>query len=158
MDDLMITAAAFFRNRGKNVVTAREFAMTMSFDLRWMSHGDAEKLLSLLSGQGLVKREDEYVRPAFDVAAVDVPLGFKPPADLLKRTRPKRMPDGDLLSELMGKAGTMGIERKDFIVSVNAIQKRMNIDIEVAALLLLREKGIDISGYADTAYGVISKR
>jgi len=158
MDDLRMTAAAFFRNRGKNVVTDREFTMTVSLDLRWMNPVDAEKLLSLLSDHGHVKRDGEYVRPAFDVHATDVPLGFKPSADILNRTRPKRAPEGDLLSELIGRAESAGIKRKDFIVSVNALQKRMNVDIEVAALIMLRENGTDISGYADAVYDVISKR
>ena len=158
MDDLRMAAAAFFRNRGKNVVTDKEFIMTISMDLRWMKPGEAESLLSLLSGHGHVKRDGEYVRPAFDVHATDVPLGFKPSADILTKARPKRVPEGDLLSELIGKAESAGIRRKDFIVSVNALQKRINVDIEIAALMMLRESGTDISGYADTAYDVISKR
>ena len=158
MDDLRMTAAAFFRNRGKNVVTVTEFLMTVSMDLRWMTPTEAESLLSLLSDHGHVKKEGDYVRPTFDVHAADVPLGFRPTGDILKRTRPKRAPDGDLLSELMAIAESSGIKRKDLIVSVNALQKRINVDIEVAALLMLREKGVDISGYAEKAYSLISER
>jgi hypothetical protein len=158
MDDLKATAAVFFRNRGKNVVTEKEFVMVVSMDLRWMNPGEAEGLLSLLSDHGHVKKDGEYVRPAFDIHTADVPLGFKPNADIVKRARPKRAPDGDILSELMGKAESKGMKRKDFIVSVNALQKRINVDIEIAALLTLREMGVDISGYVDTAYGLISKR
>ena len=158
MDDLRMAAAAFFRNRGKNVVTDNEFIMTVSMDLRWMMPGEAENLLMLLSDHGHVKKDGEYVRPMFDVHATDVPLGFKPNADILKKARPKRAPDGDLLAELMGIAESSGMKKKDFIVSVNAIQKRINVDIEVAALIMLRERGTDISGYADAVYGLISKR
>jgi hypothetical protein len=158
MDDLRMTAAAFFRNKGKNVVTLNEFVMTVSMDLRWMMPGEAERLLALLSDHGHVKKDNEYVRPSFDVHAADIPLGFRPTAEILKRARPKRAPDGDLLAELMNIAESSGIKRKDFIVSVNAIQKRINVDIEIAALLMLRENAIDVSGYADAAYQLIAKR
>ena len=158
MDDLRMATAVFFRNRGKNVVTDNEFVMTVSMNLRWMMPGEAENLLILLSDHGHVKKDGEYIRPTFDVHATDVPLGFKPSADILKRARPKRAPDGDMLTELMGIAESSGIKKKDFIVSVNAIQKRINVDIEIAALIMLREKGTDISGYPDMAYETISKR
>jgi hypothetical protein len=158
MDDLKTAAAAFFRNRGKNVVTADEFEMTVSMDLRWMTPKEAASLLLLLLDNGIVKKEDGYVRPTFDVSKSDIPLGFKPSAEILKVTRPKKLPAGDLLSELIGKAESSGIKRKDFIISVNALQKRINVDIEIAAILMLRENSIDIAGYADAAYELIRKR
>jgi len=158
MDELGLAAAAFFRNRGKNVVTEREFIMVISFDLKWMAPTDTEILLSALLDRGHLKREGEYLRPAFDVHAADVPLGFKPSSDIVKNLKKKRTADGDLLSELMSKAESSGIRKKDLIVSSNAVQKRLNVDIEVAALLVLREKGIDVSCYSETVYELISKR
>jgi hypothetical protein len=157
MDDLRASAAAFFRNRGKNVVTEKEFIMVVSMDLRWMTPGESETLLSLLCGHGHVKKDNEYVRPTFDVHATDIPLGFRPTAEMLKRV-PKRPPAGDLLTELIGIAESAGMKKKDFIVSLNALQKKMNVDIEIAALIMLREHGMNISGYADRAYETISKR
>jgi hypothetical protein len=50
------------------------------------------------------------------------------------------------------------MKRKDFVVSVNAIQKRLNVDIEIAALLMLRDNGIDIDAYTERAYETIRKR
>ena len=161
MDELRTAAAAFFRNRGKNVVTENEFRMTVSMDLRWMLPSDAGKLLSLLLDAKHVEKDGDYLRPSFDVRGVDVPLGFRPSAGILDTKVPKEKiaaPADDLLSELMTKAGALSIDRKTFIVSVNAIQKRLNVDIEVAALIMLREKGADISCYYDRAYGTILSR
>jgi hypothetical protein len=161
MDELRMTAAAFFRNKGKNVVTESEFTMYISMDLRWVQPSDAKKLLSLLIDGGHMKKEGEYLRPVFDVHAADVPIGFRPPVDILERNLPKRppaMPKDGLLSELMAKAESLGIKRKDFIVSVNAVQKRLNIDVEIAALLMLRDAGADISGYYDISYETVLKR
>ncbi|MDR0778653.1 MAG: DUF2240 family protein [Methanomassiliicoccaceae archaeon] len=163
MDELKFTAAAFFRNKGKNVVTEDEFVMGISMDMRWVSPTDAKDVLSLLIRENYLVKDGGYLRPAFDVHTADVPLGFKPSNDLvLKAKKPKKaVPDvqtGDLLSELMAKAESLGMKRKDFVVSVNAIQKRLNVDIEVAALLMLRDNGADIHEYVKKAYETIAKR
>ncbi|MCL2607110.1 MAG: DUF2240 family protein [Methanomassiliicoccaceae archaeon] len=162
MDGLKLTAAAFFRSKGKSVVTEKEFIMGISMDLRWMRPADTEELLSLLLAEGHLEKDGEYLRPAFDIHGTDVPLMFRPPDDLVKgkmgKHRPAAPPADDLLSELMAKVEPLGMKRKEFIVSVNAIQKRINVDIEIAALLMLREKGVDISGYIDASYELIRSR
>jgi len=162
MDYLKLTAAAFFRNKGKNVVTDKEFTMGISMDLRWMRPADTEELLSLLLSNGYLEKDGEYLRPTFDIHGTDVPLMFRPPDDLLKRKRKNTVPAAksadDLLSELMTKVESFGMKRKDFIVSVNAIQKRINVDIEIAALLMLRDNGIDVSEYVDKSYELIRSR
>ncbi|MCL1984709.1 MAG: DUF2240 family protein [Methanomassiliicoccaceae archaeon] len=165
MSLLKYTAAAFFRNKGKSVVTEREFVMGISMDLRWMPPADTEVLLSLLLSEKVLEKDGEYLRPAFDLRSVDVPLGFRPPADMLKKekrpssaVRTAPAAGDDMLSELMAEAEGLGIKRKDFIISINSIQKRINADIEIAALLMLRENGVDVSGHLDKVYDIISKR
>jgi len=159
MDPLMLSAAAFFRNRGKNVVTENEFVMCISMDLRWMRPGEAKELLALLVKEGHLENDGQHIRPTFDIHATDVPLGFKPSADILgARRKPAGPPADDVLAELVSKAEEIGLKKKDFIVSVNAVQKRMNIDIEIAALLMLRENGADISDYLDRVGELVSER
>ncbi|MCL2786235.1 MAG: DUF2240 family protein [Methanomassiliicoccaceae archaeon] len=161
MDPLELTAAAFFRTKGKNVVTENEFFMGVSMDLRWMGPGDTKELISRLVSGGILEKDGEYLRPTFDVRTADVPIGFKPTADMLgikQKSAPPAPPADGLLSELMAEAESIGIKRKDFIVSVNAIQKRMNVDIEIAALLLLRDNGVDVTGRCGNAYDVVAKR
>jgi len=159
MDPLMLSAAAFFRNKGKNMVTENEFVMCISMDLRWMRPGEAKELLSLLVKEGHLENDGMHIRPTFDVHATDVPLGFKPSADILGMSRkPAGPPAGDVLAELMEKAGSIGLRKKDLIVSANAVQKRMNVDIEIAALIMLRENGLDISEYLDRVGDLVSER
>ncbi|MDR2866283.1 MAG: DUF2240 family protein [Methanomassiliicoccaceae archaeon] len=161
MDELMCTVASFFRNVGKNVVTDKEFTMEISLRYKWMPPADADRLLAVLLEKGHLEKDGEYLRPKFDVHATDVPFGFRPSADTVKalsKSRPSAAPADDLLSRLMARAESAGIKKKDFIVSVNAVQKRLNVDIEIAALLMLREKNIDISEYCGTAYDTVMKR
>ena len=159
MDELKFTVAAFFRNKGKNVVTEAEFVNGISLDLRWVAPSEAVRVPVLLVNKGYLKKEGEYLRPAFDVQTVDVPLNFRPSAEMFKvplTNAPKR-PEG-VLSDLMDMADALGIGKKDFVVSVNAIQKRINVDIEIAALVLLGEKGADVSEHIDASYDLIAKR
>jgi hypothetical protein len=91
MDELRYTAAAFFRNKGKSVVTENEFIMGISMDLRWVPPSDAKDVLSLLVHEGHLKKEGEYIKATFNVYATDVPLGFKPSDDLItKAKKPKK--------------------------------------------------------------------
>ena len=181
MDELLYTAAAFFRNAGKNTVAENEFVMDISMRFKWMVPSDAKVLLDVLADSGYVERDGGFVRPKFDVHGTDVPLGFRPPADMLKGKRPKKHEDAkagtgksgkeavsgtakkeaaadDLLSKLLAVAESSGMKRKDVIISANALQKRMNVDIEIAVMLMLRENGINISEYCGAAYETIAKR
>ena len=55
-DEYTICAAAFFRNKGKSVITEPEFLMVISMDLHWMPYGKAKALLDqLISKNVLVK-------------------------------------------------------------------------------------------------------
>ena len=190
MDELLCTAAAFFRNAGKNTVTENEFVMDISMRFKWMVPSDAKVLLDVLTASGYVEKDGGFVRPKFDVHGTDVPLGFRPPADMLKGKGPKKHEDmkagagtpkkesspatvrkdapagtakkesaaDDLLSKLLAAAESSGMKRKDAIISANALQKRMNVDIEIAAMLMLAENGINISEYCGAAYETIAKR
>ena len=158
MDGLMFTAAAFFRNKGKNVVTEAEFVNGISLDLRWVAPSEAERVCALLVTKGYIERDGAFLRPAFDVSAVDVPLNFRPSADMF--ALPPKAPAGPdgILAELIEKAGSAGIGRKEFIVTMNAVQKRINVDIEIAALIVLRERGVDVTDRIDASYDLIAKR
>jgi hypothetical protein len=58
----------------------------------------------------------------------------------------------------MSVAGSSGMNKRELMAAVNAVQKRMNVDIEIATLLTLRDKGIDVSEYVDAAYELIANR
>lgn len=160
MNDIRLCIAAFFRSKGKNVVTVDEFLMGVSMNMRWMPYPEAEKLLSVSVTNGLVEKDGDYVRPIFDINSVEVPAGYRPATDLLasvpeavaknKEPAPKTdVQSEDILPKLIAKAVSMDIDRKDFMSYCRTIQKKMNIDIEVAAVMVLRDNGADVSDLID---------
>lgn len=56
---------------------------TLSFDLRWLSPTDARRLLALALERGIAVREGESIRPAFDPAAIVVPVGWRATSESL---------------------------------------------------------------------------
>jgi hypothetical protein len=58
----------------------------------------------------------------------------------------------DMMPVLMKVALDNGIERKDFMVQSNAISRKLGIFIEVAALYVLRDAGVDITELSDRVY------
>ena len=163
-DELATCVAAFFRSIGKEVTTTEEFVMVASLELKWMSPSDAKVLLSMLTSSGIVTVKDGYVRPNGDVSAIDVPLAYRPSADVLARVKAGKGQSGqipvqkpvrqkpaekDMFHVLRDAAVANGIGGGDFVKRSNAIQKRLNIDIRVAALIVLRDDGIDIKGFTE---------
>lgn len=155
-EELEVCAAAYFRSIGKDVTTTEEFVMGASLELKWMSPSDAKLLLALLVRKGIVSQRDGYVRPATDLSAVDVPLAYRPPKELTESLHAKKAErpaaPADVFPALMEKAVESGMERRDFIQNCNRIQKRLDIEIGVAALIVLRDAGTDVSPYLDAVY------
>lgn len=153
-DELELCTAAFFRTIGKDVATTDEFVMEVSLGQKWMTPSEAKALLSALIRSGKIEQKDGYIRPKGDIAQIDVPLAYRPSKDVLQHETPKQAPpvpktsDGksqDVFPELMEIAVGAGIPRREFIQECNRIQKNLDIDICVAALVVLRDAGVDIA-------------
>ncbi|MCL2031760.1 MAG: DUF2240 family protein [Methanomassiliicoccaceae archaeon] len=156
-DELETCLAALFLNKGKDVLTAKEFMMYASLDLRWMQVKDADALMNILLDKGLMSKTGEYLRPMIETSAVNVPVAYRPSEDLLKSLRsysPKQQTAkgggaADLLSGLIRVALDSGMEKGAFISECNKISKRTDVDMEVAALMILRERGVDVMPFLD---------
>lgn len=164
-DETVTCAAAFFRSIGKDVATADEFVMGTSLEMKWMAPSDSKLLLAHLVSSGALRKDGVYIRPAFDVSSVDVPLAYRPSKELVESARStktiaaktdapvrEKKASPDLFQRLMDVAVSNGMQRRDFIQSCNKIQKRLDIDIGAAALIVLRDNGTDIGEFVEDAY------
>lgn len=151
-DEFEICAAAFFRNKGKDVVTPKEFVMGVSLDLRWMPVVDAERLADALVRKKIVSRSGEYLKVVVDPSGVEVPVAYRPSESLLSELHsapvPKSKPK-EALPELVNAAVKSGLDRGKFVSECNKLKKRLGIDMEAAALIILRDNGVDISLFID---------
>lgn len=165
-DEYTICTAAFFRNKGKNVITETEFLMVISMDLHWMPYGKAKQLLALLISKGALVKNGEYLKPSFEISDIEVPVAYRPSESLImslgqkaEEKQPKPAPAGDdLLPSMISAASEFGMQKRDFVSEANALSKKLDIDMLAAALIVLKDKGADIDPYADRVYqAVISK-
>ena len=146
--------AAVFLNKGRDVLTAKEFVMYISLDLRWMPVKDAYSLITALSEKNMMEVAGEYVKPSIDLSDVNVPVAYRPSANLIsalgsQKKNGKNIPpetEGSF-PKLIGTAVKNGAEKGKFVSECNKISKSLNVDMEVAALLVLREMKIDINPY-----------
>lgn len=164
-DDLTTCAAAFFRSKGKNVVTETEFAMNVSMDLHWMPYSDAKILLNRLVCEKILEKNGDYVKPAFNVSEISVPVAYRPPKGLVSVPEPpaeKTAPDvktqDNVFPSLVEEALELGMEKRDFTSESNGLQKKLNIDIAAAGLIVLRDHGLDVSEIADRVYDSVKSK
>jgi hypothetical protein len=155
MSDSEVCTAAFFRSRGKDVVTEKEFNMVVSIDLRWIPAKDAPGLAKVLAADGCVSIKDGYIRPTIDIDSVSVPVAYKLPEELRARAanpaadKAPAAADEDLFERLIGMAIADGMTIKDFNAECRKASKTLGIMPVVAGLLVLRDRGVDVSGFYD---------
>ncbi|MDR3283364.1 MAG: DUF2240 family protein [Candidatus Methanoplasma sp.] len=151
-DEVSVCAAAFFLSRGKDVVTAKEFVMGVSLDLRWMSVREAERLSSLLVERGVLRRSGDFLKPAGGLSSLDVPAAYRPSAALLDTLRAAPVASetkNDVLGDIVGAAVAAGASKGKFIAECNRTRKRLGTNMEAAALVHLRDLGVDAGTFAD---------
>ena len=168
-DNLALCASAFVLNKGKSVFTENDVLMGLSMDLRWMTYSEAKAFLSAMVTAGLFERSGDICRATFSDGSIDVPVAYKPSRELIgkvmeSKEKPAPQPEKenvpakeeqvptDMMPVLMKVAMDNGIERKDFMVQSNAISRKLGIFIEVAALYVLRDAGVDITELSDRVY------
>ena len=145
MDDLRYAIALLFKRKGRDELTEREFVLSASMDLRWFPPRDAQRLLQLGLETSLLESHGGNIRPAFPIDSVDVPRDFVPTAKTLEVATPA---SEDLFLRIVDAivAHTKS-DRRTIIASVNAVQEKMDVDVEVAALVAARQAGLDVAPF-----------
>lgn len=136
---LEITVAAPFKQMHKAKIEQNQFVFFLVLDRKWMNVDQANAVLHLAETAGLVKVEEGFVSPCFDVSAVTIPLGFKPGPEVLDAPDPCH----DLIERI---AGVQDLEPNEVAAEMNQV-----IDDEfdgklragAAGVLLARRYGVE---------------
>lgn len=92
MSDLARAMAFAFRRKGVQAMPSGELQLLLAFDLRWFAPEDARRAVQRALETGLLQREGEGLRIAFDLDAVPIPLNFRPGAGVLDEDVPALPP------------------------------------------------------------------
>lgn len=134
--------AAAFKSKGKRKMKRSELIYTMSFDLNWFTHEGSKKVVEEAEKEGLLEGDDE-LQPTFDLDDVDL-RNFKPDlSDLLSRSVTDR-----IIEEIAVK---LKKDSREVYSMVNKKQEELGglVSFPVAALIVAKEAGIDISPYIE---------
>ncbi|MCK4444341.1 MAG: DUF2240 family protein, partial [Thermoplasmata archaeon] len=131
MEELKKTIALLFKRKGSSQMTEKEFVFSASMDLRWFPPKDSQQLLDVAISRGVVTLLEGQISPSFDTSAVDIPLDFTPTTAVFDMPAKE-----DLFSKILEHLlASLDIERQEVISRINAVQEKMGVEIEVAALL-----------------------
>lgn len=146
MGELETCLAVLFKRKGKNVLTEAEFQFAVSLDFRWFTPQEAQQLMDLSIKRGLLSRTDMYLKPTFDYKDVDAPLSFRPSKEVLAGEKEELTVFAQLVQLITTKGG---LKKRDAVARINKVQERLGVDVEVAALLVARELGLDFETYIE---------
>lgn len=165
--ELETCAAAFFRIQGKDVVVEDEFKMSIALKYKWMAIKEAENLMKTLISEGIITKSNGYLKPAKDLSSVPVPIAYRPSEELRKQLsgtsknpveKKEAAVPKDLFVELMDVAVNHGIARGKFVSESNVLKKKLGVETVVAALIILKENGIETKELEDRAYAQILQK
>ncbi len=145
MDELRYAIALLFRRKGRDELTEREFVLSASMDLRWFPPRDAQRLLQIGLETDLLESHGGNIRPAFPIDSVDVPRDFVPTSKTLEVATPAS--EDVFLRIVDAMVAHTKSDRRSVIASVNAVQDRLDVDVEVAALVAARQAGLDVAPF-----------
>src|SRR5207249_10998776 len=93
----------------------------------------------------LLESRDGTIRPVFDVSTVEVPRDYVPTTAILAMPTPV---EEDLFLRVVDAiAAKTGMDRKAVIRRVNEVQEKMDVEVEVAAMIAARQAGVDVAPF-----------
>jgi hypothetical protein len=120
-----------------------EFVVALSLDRDWFSPDQAERLVDVATGQGLLAREDGEVVAQFDPSEVEIPEEFVPDESILQ--------EQSTFEKLLDKVVAAGTDKQTAVAEINDLQGRLGVTIEAAAVVYARRRGVDASAEAAEA-------
>ena len=136
-------------------MSEKDFVMSASMDLGWFPPKDAQRLLQLGLDSKLLLVVEGKLKTSFDAAIMDIPLDYKPPPTLLQA---EATPAGVFIKVLERITAMTKLEKKQVVSMINSTQDLMDVEAEVAALIVGRDLGVDVSDLLDNAEREIMSR
>ncbi len=145
MTDLIHTVSVPFKRKGKDSLKENEFVMYLSFDLNWFSPLQAKQVVQDAEKAGLLKREGDIIRPAFELSSVETLQGFRPDVHEERSLF-------DRIIEIITKE--TGMDKRRVIALINKKQDELSklVEIEVSAILVGLENGVAMDNFIEEEY------
>jgi len=146
MEELKKLIAFVFQRAGKESMKEKDFYMTLAFQLGWLTPGEGLKVVEHALERNLLVKKGEEIFPTFNFKDEDIPLGFKFDSKSLQEM------EKDLFSKIVGKImreKKMG--EKNLRNEIEKRAEKLGIYKEIAALVIAKEKGVNVEEFMDDA-------
>jgi hypothetical protein len=135
--------AAPFRQRGVERINESEFVVALSLDRDWFSPDQAQRLVDVATGEGLLDRDGDDIVATFDLRGVDVPDDFVPDESVLQQR--------STFERVLDALVDAGVEKQQAVADINRLQADLGLTIEAAAVLYARREGVEVTDLAAMA-------
>lgn len=152
MELLRQTIAYVFKRKGKQAMSVQDFIFSLAMDLHWFSPEECKKLIDICIRSKVLVKSGEELIPNFDFESVFIPLEFKPSRDILEYKKDLFL---DVVSELERKTK---LEKHAIIAEINKLQADLDVELEVAALLVARKYELEIANYLKPIEKLVEER
>ncbi len=142
MDEMKKAIAFLFKRKGRENMSDKDFVMSASMDLRWFPPKDAQRLLQAGLDLKLLVSEEGKIRPAFDVTGIELPIDYSPPPTILQVEALAQSVFNKIIDRIT-KASNL--EKRQIVSLINTTQDNLDVEVEVAALIVGKEMGVDVS-------------
>ena len=139
--------ASLYKRKNKTVLSAKDLELLVSMELRWFDPSEARKMIKIALELDLLEEIDGGLRSRFDLNAIGIPLGFKPPKDLLSTLEHSQE---SLFMQLVNHISiNTGIEPNQIIAEINDRQSKLEeyLVLEVIAIMYGKEKDVDVDKF-----------
>lgn len=154
MKELMESIAYLYQRKGKSVLTEKELVLSASMDLGWFSPDEAKQLVDVCLELKLLKVTENGLEPSFDYKTTSIPIDFTPSKKILEVESQEPL----LLSIVRSIDERTDLRRNGIMAEINKKQSALNVEIEVAAILVAKNYSVDISGFLREAESELFKR
>lgn len=146
LSDLEMAVARAFQLRGKSRLNRTELTFALAYELKWFTPEESKDVLDAALKQGFLKEESGKLVPTFSVKGVVVPADFKPGKAVLE--------EKSLFDRTLDLLASAGIDRTAALEMIGQKQKQYGdlVTPEVAALIIAKEKKLNVEPYIDEAF------
>lgn len=147
MSDLILTAAMPFKRKGTDSMKESEFIMVLSMDLDWFKPDTARAFVTAALEQCVISRENDMLKAEFNRNDVEIPMGFKPDANLFQ--------ERDVFEQVVERIiVNTGLEKQKIIARINKQRSETGglFNMDVLGILMAREYGIEVNDLIGKAY------
>jgi hypothetical protein len=146
---LQQTIASLFKRKGRESINQKELELLVSMELRWFKPGEAKRIIEQSKMAGLLIQDGDDLKPNFDITNIEIPIGFRPPKDLLIDLEEDQ--DSIFMQIVNQICLNTGMDETKVIAEINSKQAQMEnyVTLEVIAILFAKKHDVDVNRFID---------